>query len=98
MPIVFAISVFVCVLLLYLSLSYCWLCLCQISLFIPSVLMPHKRWKVDVSRVDGSAQPGFATDLSLICIIITLITLINDSEDVLNRDLFLFFALNFFRI
>ena len=34
--------------------------------------MPHKRWKVDVSRVDGSAQPGFATDLSLICIIITL--------------------------
>ena len=39
--------------------------------------MPHKRWKVDVSRVDGSAQPGFATDLSLICIIITLIIVIN---------------------
>ena len=38
--------------------------------------MPHKRWKVDVSRVDGSAQPGFATDLSLICIIITLNKLI----------------------
>ena len=38
--------------------------------------MPHKRWKVDVSRVDGSAQPGFATDLSLICIIITLIIII----------------------
>ena len=62
--------------LLLVSLSYCCLCLCQISLFIPSVLMPHKRWKVDVSRVDGSAQPGFATDLSLICIIITFTIII----------------------
>ena len=54
--------------------------------------MPHKRWKVDVSRVDGSAQPGFATDLSLICIIITfnkLITII--SIIILIESVFLIF-------
>ena len=44
--------------------------------------MPHKRWKVDVSRVDGSAQLGFATDLSLICIIINLIIIIVLIESV----------------